>query len=124
LFLDNRFRQEKQILENSETMIPADALEKMLEASGASREQLRGQLTKLMGGQAGPFSVVYSYDTQGRVSQTRRQIFNQEHVIETTLKSFCVASIRISIAQGSGLNSEARNQSFTRKHRDCDFVNL
>jgi YD repeat-containing protein len=83
-----RVREEKQILDNPETMIPAGALEKMLEASGASgeelREQIRGQLTKLMGGQAGPFSVVYGYDAQGRVNQTRRQIFNQEHVIETT----------------------------------------
>jgi hypothetical protein len=37
-----------------------------------------------MGGQAGPFSVVYSYDAQGRVSRMRRQIFNHEDVIETT----------------------------------------
>lgn len=82
-----RVGEEKQILDNPETMIPAEALEQVLEASGASREelreQLRGQLTKLMGGQAGPFSVVYSYDAQGRVNQMRRQIFNQEQVIET-----------------------------------------
>jgi len=37
-----------------------------------------------MGGQPGPFSVVYNYDAQGRVNQMRRQIFNHEDVIETT----------------------------------------
>ena len=84
-----RVVEEKQILESPETMFPADALEKMLEASGASsreelREQLRGQLTKLMGGQAGPFSIAYSYDAQGRVNQTRRQIFNRKDMIETS----------------------------------------
>ena len=79
-----RVGEEKQILDNPETMIPSDAFEKILEASGASREELRGQLTKLMGGLAGPFSVVYNYDAQGRVNQMRRQIFNHEDVIETT----------------------------------------
>jgi hypothetical protein len=83
-----RVGEEKQILDNPETMIPSEAFEKILEESGASREelseQLRGQLTKLMGGQPGPFSVVYNYDAQGRVNQMRRQIFNHEDVIETT----------------------------------------
>jgi YD repeat-containing protein len=83
-----RINEEKQILDNPETMFPPETLEKFLEASGASREelreQLRGQLTKLMGGQVGPFSAVYSYDAQGRVNQMRRQIFNQEDMIETT----------------------------------------
>ena len=79
-----RVGEEKQILDNPETMIPSDAFEKILEESGASREELRGQLTKLMGGLAGPFSVVYNYDAQGRVNQMRRQIFNHEDVIETT----------------------------------------
>jgi hypothetical protein len=84
---EGRVGEEKQILESLEAMIPADALE-MLEASGESREEfhdeLRRQLTRVMGGQAGPFSVVYSYDAQGRVNQMRRQIFNHEDVIETT----------------------------------------
>jgi YD repeat-containing protein len=83
-----RIGEERQIWDNFESMFPAGTFDKILESSGASseelREQLRGQLTKLMGGQEGPFSVVYNYDAQGRVNQTHRQIFNQEHVIETT----------------------------------------
>ncbi len=85
---EGRIGEEKQILDKPEAIIPMDAFEKMLEASGASREelreQLRGQLTKLMGGQVGPFSIVYNYDAQGRVYQMRRRIFNQEDLIETT----------------------------------------
>jgi YD repeat-containing protein len=83
-----RVTEEKQILDNPETIIPAEAREKILEESGGSREelreQLREQLTKLMGGHAGPFSIAYSYDAQGRVQQTRRRIFNEEAGIETT----------------------------------------
>ncbi|OLC99802.1 MAG: hypothetical protein AUH86_01710 [Acidobacteria bacterium 13_1_40CM_4_58_4] len=80
--------EEKQILDNPEMMIPAEVRAKILEDTGASREQLREQLreqfTKLMGGQAEPFSIAYSYDAQGRVKQTRRRIYNQEDMVETT----------------------------------------
>jgi YD repeat-containing protein len=80
--------EEKQILDNPETMIPADTRAKMLEESGVSpdqlRQELRAQLTKLMAGQSGPYSVSYSYDAQGHINHTSRRIFNQEDEIETT----------------------------------------
>jgi hypothetical protein len=76
--------EEKQILDSPEMIIPVEVRAKILEASGASREELREQLTKLMGGQAGPFSIAYRYDKQGRVEQVRRRIFNQEQLIDTT----------------------------------------
>ena len=80
--------EEKQVLENPETMFPSEARAKMLEQSGLSAEQLRQelrtQLTKLMAGRPGPYSVSYRYDTHGRVNHTSRQIFNHEEEIETT----------------------------------------
>jgi YD repeat-containing protein len=83
-----RVAEEKEILDNPEMLFPAEVRAKMLEESGASREELREalreQFTKLMGGQAEPFSIAYSYDAQGRVRQTRRRIYNQEDMIETT----------------------------------------
>jgi hypothetical protein len=83
-----RITEEKQIQDNFESMFPAGTFDKILESSGASREdlskELRERFANLMGGQAGPFSIAYSYDEQGRVKQTRRQIYNQEHAIETT----------------------------------------
>ena len=79
-----RVTEEKQILDNPETIIPAEHRAKILEASGASLAELREQLTKVMGGQAEPFSTAFSYDAQGRVKQTRRRIFNEEEEIETT----------------------------------------
>jgi len=85
---EGRVAEEKQILDNPEMLFPAEVRAKMLEESGASREELRealrDQFTKLMGGQAEPFSIAYSYDAQGRVRQTRRRIYNQEDMIETT----------------------------------------
>jgi hypothetical protein len=83
-----RITEEKQILDSFESMFPAEAFDKILESSGASREdlsmELLGRFANLMGGQAGPFSIAYSYDAQGRVKQTQRQIYNQQHTIETT----------------------------------------
>jgi YD repeat-containing protein len=80
--------EEKQVLDNPETMFPSEARAKMLEQSGLSAEQLlqelRTQLTKLMAGQSGPYSVSYRYDTHGRVNHTSRRIFNHEEEIETT----------------------------------------
>ncbi|HEY6385299.1 MAG TPA: RHS repeat domain-containing protein [Candidatus Acidoferrum sp.] len=79
--------EEKQILDNPETMIPSEARAKMLDESGLSADQLqrelRGQLTKLMAGQSGPYSVSYHYDTHGRVNHTTRRIFNHEEEIAT-----------------------------------------
>ena len=82
--VDGRVSEEQQILDNPETIIPAEAREEILKSSGATVQELREQLTKLMGGQAGPFSIAYRYDTEGRLRQTQRRIFNEEGVIVTT----------------------------------------
>jgi hypothetical protein len=66
------------------TIIPAEARLEILKASATSLQGLREQLTKLMGGTTGPYSIAYNYDAQGRVEHTRRRIFNQEQEIETT----------------------------------------
>jgi hypothetical protein len=56
--------EEKQILDNLETMFPAEVLARIAEQSGASpdqlRQELRAKLTELMGGRSGPYSVSYS----------------------------------------------------------------
>jgi YD repeat-containing protein len=79
--------EEKQILDNPETMFPAETRAQMLEQSGLSPDQLqqelRTQLTKLMAGQSGPYSVSYGYDTHGRVNRTSRRIFSEVQEIET-----------------------------------------
>ncbi len=83
-----RVLEEKQILDNPETMIPAEARAKIAEQSGHSpdqmREEIRAKLTELMAGHSGPYTVSYSYDDQGRPAVMRRRIFDQEDEIETT----------------------------------------
>jgi hypothetical protein len=83
-----RVIEEKQILDNPEAMFPSEIRAKMLEQSGLSdfqlRQELREQLTKLMAGQSGPYSVSYRYDTHDRVNHMSRRIFNREEEIETT----------------------------------------
>jgi hypothetical protein len=80
--------EERQILDYPERMFPPETRAKMLEESDLSADQLdqelRTQLTKLMAGQTGPFSVAYSYDAQGRLALMRRRIFNSEQEVETT----------------------------------------
>jgi hypothetical protein len=79
--------EEKQILDNPETIIPAETRAQILEQSGLSRDELqqelRTQLTKLMAGHSGPQSVSYGYDSHGRVSHANRRIFNTQQEIET-----------------------------------------
>jgi hypothetical protein len=81
-------REEKQICDDLVTMFPPENRQKLLDDSGLSADQLRqelnGQLTKLMKGQVGPYSVSYGYDSGGRLIRTHRRIFNQEDEIDTT----------------------------------------
>lgn len=79
-----RVLEEKQVLPTPESLIPIEMRSKILEQSGASIEQLRAHLTKLMGGQAGPVSMHYAYDKNGQVKQTLRRVFNQEETIDVT----------------------------------------
>jgi YD repeat-containing protein len=102
--------EEKQILENPETMFPAEIRAKILEESGLSPDQLqqelRTQLTKLMAGHSGPYSVSYRYDTHGRVHHTNRRIFNHEDEIETTYNEHGDTESEITRSPRSGAESD------------------
>jgi hypothetical protein len=79
-----RVLDEKEILSTPEMLIPAEMRSKILEESGASIEQLREHLSKLMGGQTGPTSMRYAYDKNGNIKQTVRRIFSEEETIDAT----------------------------------------
>jgi YD repeat-containing protein len=79
-----RVSEEHQILDNPETIFPLETRAEILKSSGVSLNELREEITRVLGGQPGPFSIVHSYDAQGRISQMRRRTFSQEDVIETT----------------------------------------
>jgi hypothetical protein len=80
--------EEKQIYDNLVTRFPPETLQKLLDESGLSADQLRqelhAQLTKLMKGQAGSYSVSHRYDSGGRLIHTSRRIFNHEDEIGAT----------------------------------------
>jgi YD repeat-containing protein len=79
-----RVAEEQQILASPEAIVPAELRAKILKESGISLEELRAQLTKVMGGQAGPHSEAYSYDEAGRIERKLRRVFNEEETIQTT----------------------------------------
>jgi hypothetical protein len=83
-----RVLEEKQMLDKPEAMFSADIQAEIFEQSGMSPEQLsqemRAQLTKLMGGQPEPYLISYSYDTHSRVNHTSRRIYNHKDEIQTT----------------------------------------
>lgn len=58
--------------------------EEILESWGSWAGDLREQLTKLMAGDQGMPSTSFTYDAQGRVKQTLRQISKHEDRIENT----------------------------------------
>jgi YD repeat-containing protein len=78
--------EEKQIYDNVVTMFPPGVRQKLMDDSGLSSDQLQqelhAQLTRLMKGQAGPYSVRYSYDSGGRLIHTTRRIFNHEDEVD------------------------------------------
>jgi YD repeat-containing protein len=79
--------EEQQILERPENLMksimPAQTWATFLKESGVSIDELREHISKLMRGQAGPYSITYDHDTQGRVVRASRRIFSHEHVSET-----------------------------------------
>jgi hypothetical protein len=100
--------EEKQILDNPEMIFPAETRAQMLEQSGLSPEELqqelRAQLTKLMGGQSGLHSVTFSYDSHGRASRSNRRIFNMQQEIETTYNEH--GEVESEITRGTQLPGE------------------
>ena len=77
--------EEKQTMDDVTKMIPAETQNKMLARSDVSLNDLRDQLSKFLGGQGEIWSVAYSYDPQGRVSQTTRRMLNHaEYTVQST----------------------------------------
>jgi hypothetical protein len=98
--------EEQQILDNPETIIPAKSRLEFLKSSGTSLQGLREELTKLMGGKTGPYSIAYEYYTQGRVERTRRRIFNKEDMIENTYNEHGDKTLEITRTKQIGSDGE------------------
>jgi YD repeat-containing protein len=97
--------EEKQIQDDPVTMFPAEVRAQILEQSGLSpdqlQEEIRAQLTKLLAGQSGLYSMSYSYDDQGRVTRANRRILNEGQEIETTYNEH--GDIASEITRSTGL---------------------
>jgi YD repeat-containing protein len=79
---------EQQIWERPEAMFPSNILQQITEQSGRSaddlRQDMREQLSKLMGGNSNPHAMSYGYDEHGRVIHSSRRFFNIQSEIDTT----------------------------------------
>lgn len=91
-----RIVEEDVILASPEMIIPADHRTRILKESGISLEELREQLTNVMGGNGGPHSESYIYDHNGRIKQTIRRVFNEVETIEMTYNEQGDQAIEIS----------------------------
>jgi len=110
---EGQVSEEKQILDNLVGMLPPDVRAKVLGESDLSPDQLQqelsAQLTKLMGGQAGTYSVSYRYDPSGRLIHTSRRIFNQEDEVESTYNEH--GDVTSEITQSARLAGEYESAS-------------
>jgi YD repeat-containing protein len=79
--------EEKQIWDDPLNVLPPEARTSVLETGGITADEFRAQLTNLIGGHSGPVSIANTYDTQGRVQQTLRRVFNEEATITKTYNS-------------------------------------
>jgi YD repeat-containing protein len=110
-----RIVKEEAILASPEMIIPADHRARILKESGASLDELREQLTKLMGGNRGHHSESYTYDHNGRIKQMLRRIFNEIETIETSYnehgdKASEIASIKKASETEQGTQPSGRPQ--------------
>jgi len=80
-----RVLEEKMMMDDPLTMIPAKEQSRLLQESGEAAQALRDQLTQFLGGSE-MWSVKYTYDTQGRKIQTLRNTFN--HIKEEITISY------------------------------------
>lgn len=121
---DGRVAEEHQILDKLETLIPAEHRAKLMQESDLSADELmqelRAQLTKLMSGQPGPYSVSYRYDAQGHLIHTSRRIFSHQEEIETTHNPYGDIESEIerrTLPPDSSSFSEARDGRKATLHR-------
>jgi len=106
---DGRISEEYLTWDRPESLFPALTQADVLNA-GISIEEFRRKLTEAMGGQPGPSSIAYAYDPHGRVTQTRRRIFNQEQIIETAYNEHGDKAVEITrcaqIGSGNGQGTQ------------------
>jgi YD repeat-containing protein len=69
-----RAAETKLVVENPESILPAETREKILAESGGSAADLKEHLNKILGGHQGMFRTYSNYDAEGRVIEKRQQI--------------------------------------------------
>lgn len=76
--------EEAEFLPDPTAILPRQFRDQFLQRPGASIEELREKLRKIVGVHVTSASVKFEYDTQGRVVRTRRRIFNREDEINSS----------------------------------------
>jgi hypothetical protein len=94
--------EEAEFLPDPVAIIPKQSRERILNNAGASAEDFRDQLSKLLAGRSGLWSVRYERDPQGRAIRTRRRAFNREETIETSYNDHGDLSREITRGAASG----------------------
>jgi YD repeat-containing protein len=107
--------EEKQILDDPITIFPAEVRAKIAGEPGQA-DALRAQLTQFMGGHEGISSTGYTYDAQGRVTETTQQFFNQVTRTGTTYNE------QGDIAGETTLRTQAGEQEQTPQDPEARFT--
>ncbi len=102
-----RIAQERQILDDPLTIIPAESRARALETAGGSAEDLRSQIALLMAGQTGPYSVAYFYDAQGHIKQMIRQMFSRGETINYSYNEKGDLALEITRSSATGAEGPA-----------------
>jgi YD repeat-containing protein len=114
--------EEKQTMDDPVRMIPAEDRKKMLDGSGMSLDDLRGEFTKFLGPQAEMSSTAYTYDKQGRKSKTIRKIFNHmEDTIETTYNDHGDVDLEVTRSKSATGNEEADKPRYSEAHYSYEY---
>jgi hypothetical protein len=117
--------EEKKSLDDPVKMIPAGDRNKILDSSGMSLDDLRGEFTKLLGAQSEMFSNAYTYDKHGRKSRAIRKQFNhQMDTTDTTYNEHGDIDVEITLSrQIGGENANADQPRYSEAHYSYVYDN-
>lgn len=115
--------EEKETMDDPLAMIPDADQNKILNASGMSVDDLRGEFAKFLGGTpAEMFSTTYTYDKQGRKSKTARKAFNHaDDTVETTYNDHGDVDVEITRSNlGSG-DEKPQEPRYSEAHYSYEY---
>lgn len=114
--------EEKETLGDPVKVIPEENRKKILDSSGGSLDDLRGEFAKFLGAKMEMLSAAYTYDKQGRKVRTMRKTFNHmDDTIETTYNDHGDVDVEITRIKSDTGDKRADEPRYSEAHYSYEY---